>query len=152
MSRQIIQGVVINKNQETIFNSLLNPSAIIKWWQANTAIVVKEDNGIYAVCWGSDIDDPEYVSISSIKNYTPFSNFSLNYSYYSSKHGKLPFVTDMTVEFIISSESESRSILEVKQTGIPKESIADEYYEGCIVGWKTVLENIKNYCEDSEPS
>jgi len=147
MQREIKQTITINNIPDKVFNALLNPTAIIEWWQAKTAIVVKEDNGIYAISWGDNLDDPEYVSISNIKNFTPNSYFSLDYTYYSSKHGNLPFVTEMMVEFKINPVSESSARLEVKQTGIPDAPIADAYYEGCVTGWNQVLNNIRNYCE-----
>lgn len=130
-----------------LYNALLNPSAIKEWWEASTAIVVKENGGTYAVSWGNDIDDPDYVSLSIIRNLKPYEGFSLEYISYYSKMGKLPFEAKMNVDFFISSVSDSNQKLEVKQTGFPDNKIANEYYIGCKVGWETVLNNIKKYCE-----
>jgi len=38
--------------------------------------------------------------------------------------------------------------IEIKQTGIPDDQIADDYFEGCKIGWNQVLKNFKEYCEN----
>ena len=148
MPREITQTIEIDQVPDIIFAALLNPSAIIEWWQANTAIVVKENNGIYAVSWGENIDDPDFVTTSMIRDLVPQKSFSLEYLSYVAKTGGLPFEAKMNVHFIITPENKSSSILEISQTGFPDDPIADEYIKGCKAGWNQVLGNIKEYCEN----
>jgi uncharacterized protein YndB with AHSA1/START domain len=147
MPREILQSIEISNNPEFIFNSLLNPSAITEWWQAKTAIVVKENDGIYAVSWGEDIDDPDYITISIIRNLVYQKRFSLEYSSYVSKGGKLPFESKMLVHFTIIPKTITSTLIEIRQTGFPDDQIADDYFEGCKKGWNQVLGNLKKYCE-----
>lgn len=147
MSREIKQTIEINEVPKNIFNALLHPSAISEWWGAKTAIVVKENNGIYAVSWGDNIDAPDFVTVSTIKNLLPSTGFSLKYVSYMAKTGSLPFEAKMMVHFAIKPFNTSICLLTVNQTGIPDDPIADDYYEGCINGWTQVLKNIKAYCE-----
>jgi len=148
MSREISQSIEINQTPENIFIALLNPSAIAAWWGAKTAIVVKENNGIYAVSWGNNIDDPDYITISTIRNFEPLKGFSLEYLTYVAKTGRLPFEAKMIVHFSIVPINESNATFKIKQTGFPDDQIADNYFEGCNIGWKQVLNNIKEYCEN----
>ena len=53
----------------------------------------------------------------------------------------------MIVEFAIEAITKTNSILEIKQTRIPDDHIANTYFEGCKNGWNHVLSNIKSYCE-----
>lgn len=147
MSREIYQTISIDNTPENIFNALLNPSAIIEWWQAKTAIVIKENNGIYCASWGDNIDDPDYVTSSKIRDLVDPQGFTLEYLSYFSKTGKMPFEAKMYVHFSITPDSKSNTILAVRQTGFPDDPVADEYFEGCQTGWNHVLTNIKTYCE-----
>jgi len=123
------------------------PSAIKEWWQAKTAIVIKENNGIYVLSWGEKMDDPEFITVSIIRKFKPHHKLRLEYLNYFSKAGKLPFEAKMYVDFVIDLKSESCALLCVEQGGIPDDQIANQYYNACITGWNSVLENIKNYCE-----
>lgn len=49
MSRQIIQEYFINSNADMVFDALLSPGMIQKWWFANSAIVLPQEGGVYAV-------------------------------------------------------------------------------------------------------
>jgi hypothetical protein len=40
------------------------------------------------------------------------------------------------------------SLLRVVQDGFPADSIADEFYAGCEVGWKNTFEGIEWYLGD----
>ena len=149
MSREILQSIEISNVPENIFSALLNPSGITEWWQAKTAIVAKENDGIYAVSWGDHIDNPDFVALSIIRNLVPQKKFSLEHSFYFSKTGKLPFEAKMIIHFNIIPKSNTNTILEIKQTGIPNDKIANDYFEGCKNGWNQVLGNIKKYCENT---
>jgi len=85
MSREITQRIEIDQIPENVFYALLNPTGIAKWWGAKTAIVIKEENGIYSVSWGNNIDDPDFVTVSIIKNFKPLKGFSLEYLTYFAK-------------------------------------------------------------------
>ena len=40
-------------------------------------------------------------------------------------------------------------MLKVIQDGFPAESIADEFYAACEVGWKNTLESIRSFMEQT---
>ena len=147
MSRTISQSIEIKRHQEKIFKDLLHPSAIMEWWGAKIAIVNKKENGIYTVSWGDNIDDPDYITVSWIRKFNFPNGFDLEYDSYYAKTGSLPFKAIMNVQFSISPINEVMCEVKVLQTGIPSEKIADEYYQGCQVGWQQVLKNLKQFCE-----
>ena len=148
MLREVTQKIEIAQEQEHIYNAILSPSAITEWWGAQSAIITKENNGIYAVSWGNNIDDPDFVTVSFIRNYVPPKGLSLEYFSYSAKSGELPFEAKMTVHFSITPIGKLICELKIQQTGIPNDPIADDYYNGCIIGWNQVLDNIKIFCEN----
>lgn len=147
MNREISKNIKIRQAPEKIYRSLVTPSSITHWWEAKSAIVIEEIGGIYVICWGNNIDDPDFTTVSKIVELTPNKQISLEYLSYKAKLGKLPFTSKMNVQFTISKIDAIVSELTVKQSGIPTEKIADDYYNGCISGWESVLMNIKRFCE-----
>ncbi len=147
MFRDISKKIKIKQVPEKIYRSLITPSSITNWWKANSAIVIGKTNGIYVVSWGKDIDDPDFITVSKISKLIPNEILFLEYISYKTKFGKLPFNSKMNVQFKINKVDSTVSELEVTQTGIPVEKIADDYYNGCISGWENVLINIKKFCE-----
>ncbi|MDH3649532.1 MAG: hypothetical protein OEQ53_07605 [Saprospiraceae bacterium] len=80
--RSIVETIVIQADPGTVFLAVLKPSAIMAWWSANAAIVLAQEGGTYAVQWGNDLDDPDYITAASIINFDPPKGFSLtNYVY-----------------------------------------------------------------------
>lgn len=147
MSREISKNIKIRQAPEKIYRSLVTPSSITNWWKAKSAIVIEETEGLYVICWGNNIDDPDFITVSKIVELIPGKKLRLEYLSYKAKLGKLPFDSKMNVQFEINKIDSMASELEVKQSGIPIEEIADDYYNGCDSGWESVLINIKTFCE-----
>jgi len=147
MSRVITKNIKIQQNPEKIYRSLVTPSSITHWWKAKSAIIIEEIEGIFVVCWGEEVDDPDFITVSKIVELIPNKKLNLEYISYKAKLGKLPFDSKMNVQFEIYKIDSSVSDLHVKQSGIPVDEIADDYYNGCVSGWENVLINIKTFCE-----
>ena len=144
--RSVIRSIQLNSPVSEVWNCLLHPSAVKSWWSANQAIIHPEKGGIYAVSWGENIDDPDYVTYANIVEFERFKKLSLaNYSYFA-KTGNLPFEAEFTNDFILE-ESPAGTILKVVQDGFPDDAIADDYLKGCEKGWEDVLSAIKNFLE-----
>ena len=148
MDRIIKDSIKINAEISDVFESLITPSQILKWWGATTAIVLPENDGIYAVTWGSDIDDPDYRSISTIKEIIEPSKLHLVYGKYSSKFNSLPFEASLEVIFTLE-QADDETDIQVIQTGIPIDPIADEFYAGCVKGWRDTLSSFKKTIEEA---
>lgn len=146
MSREIIQNYLINSVPDTVFDALISPGMIQKWWFARSAIVLPEEGGIYAVTWGEDIDHPDYVSIAIISKIKKPEVLLLTDFRYRSNDGSLPFNADIEVEFTLKPV-DSGTKLTVNQRGFPDEEIADEFYNGCVQGWIDTLTSLKKLVE-----
>ena len=142
MPRQIKQTYRIQSNIETVFDALLSPSQICTWWFAKTAIVVPKVNGIYAITWGEDMDDPDYISIAVITELARPNCLVLSDFRYHSKEGGLPFDANFGNEFLLEKESNGTAIT-VIQSGFPDESVADEFYLACNQGWQDTMKSLK---------
>lgn len=62
MTREITQEYLIESNPDAVFDAPISPGMIQKWWFAKSAIVLPEEGGFYAVIWGEDPDNPDYIS------------------------------------------------------------------------------------------
>jgi uncharacterized protein YndB with AHSA1/START domain len=149
MSREITQEYLIGKSPDAIFDALITPGKIKKWWFANNAIVLPEEGGVYAVTWGDDIDNPETISVAKIASFERPVRLLLTDFRYKSKEGDLPFETDMPTEFRLEDMG-GKTKLTVCQTGFPDEKIADEFYKLCVQGWIDTLTSLKKTVEESE--
>ena len=129
---------------DSMFEILCKPSAIRKWWNASRAIVLPENNGIWTAAWGENEDDPDYISSFRIKRFEPPKRMVLVDSKYFSKTGPLPFEAKMTVEFTVE-RSAAGCVLCVVQEGFPVDSVADEFYNACEIGWRDTFNSIRSY-------
>lgn len=147
MAREITQEYAINSDPDTVFDALISPGMIQKWWFASSAIVLPEEGGIYAVTWGDDIDQPDYISVANIAKMVKPELLLLTDFRYRSKDGSLPFEADLDVEFTLEPD-DSGTKLSVKQRGFPDDAIADEFYNGCVQGWIETMTSFKNVVEE----
>lgn len=146
MAREITQEYTINSDPDTVFDALISPGMIQKWWFANSAIVLPEEGGIYAVTWGEDIDHPDYVSIAKISKIKKPEVLLLTDFRYRSKEGSLPFEAEMDVEFTLEPDKSGTKV-RVSQRGFPDDEIADEFYNGCVQGWIDTMTSFKKVVE-----
>lgn len=127
-----------------VFELLITPSAICQWWNADRAIVMAIENGVWAAAWGQEEDNPDYISSSTIKTFDPPRRLVLDDCKYYARAGQPPFEANMTIEFVIE-ESPHGAVLRVIQDGFPVDPVADEFYVACEIGWKNTFNNIRQY-------
>jgi len=128
---------------------LITPSAIRGWWGVACAIVIPETGGIYALAWGEDEDKPDMCSVGEIVVFDPGKTFEITNYRYMASFGKHPFsIQDMAVRFDMKPE-EGSTRLTVLNSGFPSDAIAEEFYQGCIQGWKDTFAGIRNFLEAS---
>lgn len=129
-----------------MFDLLVTPSAIRKWWGAARAIVLREKGGIWMAAWGAEEDSPDYVTAFTMTGYEPPNRILFTDAIYSAGGEKLPFDADITAEFVITG-TESGCRLRVVQDGFPVDPAADEYYAACETGWKDTFAGIRRMIE-----
>lgn len=146
-TRNIAHSVRAKASAKVIFNALITPSLIKQWWYVHTAIVIPEVGGVYALAWGDSIDYPDYVTVSRLNEYEFGKKISMKNESYFSPHGNLPFEAELVATISLEEDGEE-TIIKVLQTGIPADSVADDFYEGTVKGWETTLLSLKNLAED----
>jgi len=129
---------------EDLFALLHTPSAIRGWWGAARAVVVPEPGGIWAAAWGESEDDPDYVTVATIRDFAPPRRMTLTSFRYRAKDGPLPFEADFVTDFAVESHP-SGSVLRVTQDGFPMGSEADAYYAACDQGWRDTFAGIRRF-------
>ena len=147
MTRYIKKEIIIDRKVEVVFDALIAPSQIKKWWYANSAVVLPEVGGFLAVAWGDKEDDPDYITISSITELERPYKLKLIYGKYFSKSGPLPFEAEMDVTYTLEHIGEKTKLI-VVQDGFPISIAANEYYQGCVKGWEDTLGSIKSFLEN----
>lgn len=130
---------------ERVFRLLVTPSDIRGWWSASRAIVLPERGGSFAATWGAE-DDPDYVTIATIRAFEPPARLVLADYRYRAKTGPLPFEADFVTEFLVIPEDRGAR-LRVTQDGFPCDARADAFYAGCERGWKDTFDGIRRHLE-----
>ena len=131
---------------EVLFDALRTPSSIRIWWGAARVILQAERGGAFAVAWGEDEDDPEYIGTAILSEFDPPRRMVMTDFLYYSKFGPLGFEADFSVEFDVQPNDQG-SLLTLDHRGIPTIPEADEYYQGCETGWRTCLANLRAFLE-----
>ena len=142
--RTITDQIELGVTPDVLFQTLVTPTEIMSWWQARTAIVLARENGIWAATWGENIDQPDYVVAARILSFDPPSRMLLGDFQYVSKDGPLPFEANIQTEYVVESTVTGARLV-VNQSGFPDTGEADEYYLGCVAGWRTTLEAIQSF-------
>ncbi len=145
-TRSHVHEIELFASPAEVFRLLVTPSAIREWWSAARAIVIARTGGVWCAAWGDREDDPDYITAAIIKVYDPPQRLVLSDFDYYAKSGPLPFDASLTTEFRISARG-AESVLRVNQTGFPADSVADEFYKGCEVGWRQTFDAIRMYVD-----
>lgn len=111
-------------------------------------MVMPEKDGIWAATWG-DEDDPDYITTAVITEFEPPKRLVLKYGKYFAKSGGLPFEMESSTEFLVEP-SESGCVLRVTQDGFPNDSVADDFYAACEIGWTNTFGGIRGYLSESD--
>ena len=93
-----------------------------------------ERGGVWTATWGESEDDPDYVTMATIREFEPPSRLVLSDYRYRARSGPLPFRADFVTEFLVAPHPEG-STLRVCQDGFPAGPEADEFYSECGDGW-----------------
>jgi uncharacterized protein YndB with AHSA1/START domain len=142
-TRSHVAEIVTKARPEDLFAALVTPSAIRAWWGAARAIVLPTSGGLWAATWGAVEDEPDYVTVARIATYEPPRTLVLDDYRYLAKSGPLPFRAEFRTRFDVGADGK----LVVTQEGFPCDPIADDFYRGCEVGWKTTLAQLKRFVE-----
>lgn len=133
---------------EEVFALLITPSAIRAWWGASRAVVLAEEGGTWAAAWGDNEDNPDYMTVTRLENFNPPHGMDqTDYRYYS-KDGPLPFEASFTTSFRCV-EVDGSTRLTVEQDGFPQDH--DDFYQGCVQGWKDTFDGIRRYLASRAP-
>lgn len=127
-----------------LFALLHTPSAIRQWWGAARVVVLAEPGGTWAAAWGASEDDPDYITIATIRDFEPPARMVLTEYRYHAKDGRLPFEADVTTEFTVVPVA-GGARLRVRQAGFPVAQEADEFYAACERGWRDTFAGIRRF-------
>ncbi len=143
-TRAVLDQIAVKTSTQIVFEALVTPSDICQWWSAKTAIVRAEKDGLWIAAWGEDVDHPDFVTSCVLSVFEqPKRLVMSNFSYFS-KAGPLPFEAAVQAEFLIQDDKNG-AILSVRQSGFPADESADEFYDGCRIGWRKTLESMAEY-------
>jgi uncharacterized protein YndB with AHSA1/START domain len=131
-------------DREDLFALLHTPSAIRGWWGASRSIVIPEAGGIWASTWGDNEDEPEYITVATIREFDPPQRLVLSDYKYRARDGKLPFNTDFILEFLVTPDSKG-SVLRLTQEGFPAGPEGEEYFSACQKGWSDTFAGIRRH-------
>ena len=136
-------------SRESMFDLLITPSAIRGWWGASRVIVLPKVGGFWCAAWGENEDDPEYLSLFTIREFEPPSRMLLTDGKYFAKAGQPGFELNMTTEFTVERRM-TGCLLRVVQQGFPVHEVADEFYNACEVGWQNTFAGIRKFLQNAE--
>jgi uncharacterized protein YndB with AHSA1/START domain len=129
---------------ETLFQALVTPSAVRRWWSAARVIVVPEPGGVWAAAWGEDEDVPDYVSTSTMTVFDPPRRLVFDEYRYFAREGPLPFEADFVTEFEVEARPEGAS-LRVTQSGFPRTPEGEAFLSACEKGWRDTFRGLREF-------
>lgn len=143
-TRAHVHAETLAASPERVFAALITPSAIRDWWSASHAIVLAEPGGVWAATWGSSEDEPDYVTVATIREIVAARLLTLVDYRYRSKQGPLPFAADFSTRFELEPAGE-RTLLRVTQSGFPCTPAGDEFLRGCERGWRDTFAGLARH-------
>ena len=148
-TRSITREMDLPADPERVFRMLHTPGEIRGWWSASRAIVMPQPGGTYAVAWGADEDDPDFVTEATIEAFEPPRRLSLVRYRYRARTGPLPFEADFGTEFIVTP-TDGGCRLRMTNSGFPVDPAADEFFADCEAGWRDVFEAIRRHLGEGD--
>jgi uncharacterized protein YndB with AHSA1/START domain len=148
-TRKHVHEETFAADPETVFNLLVTPSAIRKWWGATHAVVDKKEGGIWVGVWG-DEDAPDFITFNRMRVYDPPKRVMFADFEYYARTGGLPFAHQLTAEFTVIPEGPNNTKLRVVQDGFPCAKAADDFYAACEVGWRDTYAGIRRYLSSNK--
>ena len=143
-TRKHVHEEVFPAPPERVFALLHTPSAIRSWWGVSRAIVLPQAGGVWAAAWGEVEDDPDYITVATIREFEPPHRLVLTDYRYRARSGPLPFRAEFVTEFVVRPHPEG-AVLRVTQEGFPTSREADDFYAGCQKGWRDTFAGIRRF-------
>ncbi len=147
MSRKINKEIRVNENGSKVFNALVTPHLIKEWWGASQAIVVPDEDGVFALSWGENADKPDYIAAATISEFKPHVKLTLSDYTYLRDNKYLPFKSKFKVKFRIECETKY-CVLRLEHSGFPNKAEASKFYSDCDLGWDEALSSLKKLVEN----
>jgi uncharacterized protein YndB with AHSA1/START domain len=129
---------------EQLFALLVTPSAIRDWWGAARVIILPGSGGTWAAAWGSDEDNPNYVTTATMKIVDHPRRLLLTDYRYHTRSGPPPIEAAFETEFTVTA-SPRGARLRVAQSGFPAGAAGDEFLAACERGWRDTFAGIRRY-------
>lgn len=143
-TRKHVHEEVFHVSVDKLFALLHTPSAIRDWWGVSRVVVLPQAGGIWAATWGESEDDPDFITVATIRDFEPPSRMVLCDYRYRAKTGPLPFEADFVTEFAVQPHT-AGAVLRVAQNGFPAGPEADEYFAACVKGWRDTFTGIHRH-------
>ena len=150
-TRKHVHEEVFSVSPERLFELLHTPSAIRHWWGVARAVVLAEPGGVWAAVWGEAEDDPDYITVATIREFEPPRRMVLGDYRYRAKSGPLPFEAEFVTEFEVLPHP-TGAVLRVTQAGFPVGPEADGFYAACEKGWRDTFTGVRRYLSKPTPS
>jgi uncharacterized protein YndB with AHSA1/START domain len=147
-TRKHVHEEVFPASPERLFALLHTPSAIRQWWGVARAVVLAHPGGTWAAAWGEAEDEPDYITVATIREFEPPRRMVLTDYRYRAKSGPLPFAAEFVTEFAVTPHAEG-AVLRVTQDGFPAGPEADQFYAGCETGWRNTFAGIRRYLAET---
>ena len=144
-TRSIVHEEVFDTTPEALFELLHTPSSICSWWSTTHAMVIPREGGAWAATWGGTIDEPDFASFATISRFEPPRHFVLS-EYVYKVLTPLPFEADFVTAFEVRPDAEGARLI-VTNSGFPAGPEADDFYAGCVQGWKDTFAGIRRFLE-----
>lgn len=145
MARSIIKEIRISQSEDVIFDALITPSLIKKWWIASRLIIIPDSDGLNMTIWDDDESHTDYISEVKIKELTRPHRLLLTNLKYASRYFHA-HLQDSSTEFTIHKENDQVKLV-MKQTGFPDDEACDEFYNSCSSRWDESLLTLKRVAE-----
>lgn len=143
-TRKHVHEETFDAAPEVVFEALHTPSAIRAWWGASRAIVMPKEDGTWAATWGENEDDPDYITVATMRIFDPPRRIVMDDYRYHARSGGLPFEAEFVVEFIVESREEG-ALLRVVQDGFPTGPEGDGYLRDCVTGWTNTFAGLRRF-------
>ena len=145
-TRAHVHEEVLPVSPEEAFALLHTPSAVRAWWSAARAVVLPEPGGLWAAAWGESEDDPDYLTVATIRNFEPPRRMVLADYRYRARSGPLPFQADFVTTFEVEPHPQG-AVLRVTQDGFPSSPEGDAFHAACEQGWRDTFAGIRSFLE-----
>jgi uncharacterized protein YndB with AHSA1/START domain len=145
--RTVRCSIAIAAPPSRIFQALVEPRDLKKWWGANEAIITARKGGTWSLGWHAFEQENFYATTASIHRIVPTRELQLTGLMYFRPDMKP--LGPMKLSFRLKRKGEG-TLLTVRQSGYGKGKHWDLYYGALRDGWEESLWSLKKYIERKE--